>query len=297
MSSVRQTTPVLGGLSFGESPRWHDGRLYVSDTFASRIVVVDDGVVETVFDGGGPVLGGVGWLADGTMLVGEMNTRRIVAVAPDGVTRPYADCSAYADHWINDLIVHPDGFAYVSQMGFDFAAVDFDALRGDDPMNAPPSALIRVDPDGSVHEAASDLSFSNNMALSGDGRMLFVAETGTRKVTAFTVGPAGELSERRVFVDLSKHHNPDGLCVDAEGALWVALPETSTFLRLREGGEIVDEIVLGEDRIAVACVLGGDDRRTLYLVHADRSGPAELMERKDSRVDKVTVPTAGVGLP
>lgn len=298
MSSTRTMIPVVGGLSLPEAPRWHDGDLYVSDTFASRIIKLgDDGSVETCYDGGGAVLGGIGWLDDGTLLIVDMAAREIVAVDPDGERRLFADCSQRAPFWINDLLVHPAGFGFVSQMGFDITSPDFEAVRDGDAASPPLAALLRVDRDGSVHDAASGMFVANNIALSADGETLFVAETGAKRVTAFTVGAAGELSDRRVFADLSHLRGPDGLCVDAEGALWVAVPELRTFTRYREGGEVADEIVLPEDRLAVACVLGGPDRRTLYLLHIDQSGPMAASTQMDGRVGRVTVDVAGAGLP
>lgn len=300
--SAGQRRQLVGGLSFAESPRWHEGRLIVCDVMGSRVVAVEaDGTLDELFAGDGSPLGGIGWLADGTLLVAEISHRRIVAVNADRSAKVFADCAALAPFWINDLLMHPSGFGFVSQMGFDMDAPP--PADGQDPPapapleDVPMAPLLLVNSDGSVRVAADDLHLANNLALSAGGDTLYVAEMAGRRVTTFTVADDGSLSDRRIFASFGEGHYPDGLCVDSQGALWVAFPFLGLFARVREGGDIVDLISLGADRQACACALGGPQRRTLFLLHLHASGWPESAQRQDSRVDVVTVAVPGVGLP
>jgi sugar lactone lactonase YvrE len=184
------------------------------------------------------------------------------------------------------MIVHPEGWAWVGQFGYDRHA-------GGTPA---PSPLIRVDPDGTASVAADDLMVANGMAVTPDGETLIVAESAGRKLTTFAIGADGDLSERAVFAELP--YAPDGMCLDAEGAVWAACVTASKFARVLAGGEIVDTVEFEPPRRTVACVLGGPDRRTLYMLTADTLGEAELSrELMTARVEQVQVDVPGAGLP
>jgi sugar lactone lactonase YvrE len=276
----------VDGLAFGEGPRWHDGSLYLSDMHNHKVLRVDDsGTVETVAQHDN-ALSGLGWLPDGTLLVVAMEGE-VLRLGPGGLTR-HADLSGHASHGINDMIVHPGGWAYVGQFGYDREG-------GARPVPAP---LLRVGSDGTVTEVALDMLVANGMIISSDGQTLVVAESAGRRLTAFTVDATGQLNDRRVWAELPALHQPDGICLDGDGAIWVACPMAGHFVRTVQGGQVTDEIPVDPDRHAIACVLGGSDRRTLFLLTAATLGEAEPSRQLGSaRVETVTVAVPGAGLP
>jgi sugar lactone lactonase YvrE len=157
--------------------------------------------------------------------------------------------------------------------------------------------MLRVDPDGSHRVVADDLSFPNGMVLTPDGRTLVVGESFGACMTAFAVDANGDLGDRRVWADLGPHQAaPDGCCLDADGCIWVASPVSRACLRVREGGEVVDRISTG-DRMAIACMLGGDDRKTLYIFTSLGLDPGKAAQLRTGRIECVGVNTPGVGLP
>jgi sugar lactone lactonase YvrE len=286
-TAVHNLVTVVEGLAFGEGPRWHGGRLYLSDMHANRVLTVGDDGVEVVATHSG-ALSGLGWLPDGRLLVVAMEGW--VLRLEDDELVPHADLRAWAPHEINDMIVHPQGWAWVGQFGYDFRAG-----RGAEPVG---SALLRVDPDGSVSEAAPDLLIANGMAITPGGDELLVAESRGRCITRFAVGADGTLRDRQLFADLGSRAGPDGICLDAEGALWVACPQAGYFARVRRGGEVTDRIELPEGRYPIACVLGGPDRTTLYLLSATTLGEAEVSrERRSGWVQCTEVAVPGAGRP
>ena len=277
---------LVDGLAFGEGPRWHDDTLYLSDMHHNRVVRVDsDGATETVAQHD-RALSGLGWLPDGTLLVVAMDGQ-VLRLDTSGLTL-HADLSAEAPHGINDMIVHPGGWAYVGQFGYDREG-------GGTPA---PAALLRVASDGVVSVAAADLMVANGMIVSPDGHTLLVAESAACRITAFTIGADGDLVDRRVWAELSAPHYPDGMCLDEQGGIWVACPVAGRFVRAVEGGEITDEVPVEADRHAIACVLGGKDRRTLYLLTATTLGEAEASRQaRAARVECIMVGNGGAGLP
>lgn len=273
---------LLDGLSFGEGPRWHEGALWLSDMHQHRVLRVDaqTGAAETVLQHDRPV-SGLGWLPDGSLLTVDMTG----FVLRDGDV--LADVRAEAPHGVNDMIGHPGGWAWVGQFGYDRHT----------PGNRPePSALLRVDADGRVTRAAEDLLVANGMALSPDAGTLYVAESAGARVSAFDVGDDGTLTDRRTFATTSP---PDGMCLDAEGCVWIAAVTQGAFLRVNGRSEVVERIeVDGEGRRAIACVLGGEDRRTLFMVTATTTGEAEpSREAMAGRVERARVGVAGAGWP
>lgn len=252
-------TPLVRGRSFLEGPRWRGDALYVSDMHGDAVLRVDGDRVTTVVEVEQP--SGLGWLPDGGLLISSMTGRRVMRWDGARLT-VHADLSDVAPYEINDMVVDRHGHAFVGQFGYD--------LRGGGaPATAP---LLRVDPDGSVHEAASDLRMANGMAVTTDDRTLVVAESSGKCLTAFDLADDGTLSHRRVWADLPDH--PDGICLDAEDGVWIAAPVTDRFVRVEEGGAVTD-IVETPGRHGIACALGGPDGRTLYLLTATTHGARE----------------------
>ncbi len=274
---------VVEGLTFPEAPRWRDGKLWFSDFYTHRVLTVDlAGKVETIVEVPQRP-SGLGFTPDGALLVVSMLDRRLLRVE-GGKPRAVADLSALATGPCNDMVVDATGRAYVGNFGFD-------RHRGEPPRT---TCLARVDPDGAVTRAADELSFPNGTVITPDGRTLIVAETLAHRLTAFDVAPDGTLSNRRLFAALDGCF-PDGICLDAEGAVWVADARTARVLRVRSDGHIERSIPTGA-RFAFACMLGGHDRRTLYLCTSTGSGPA-MADKRDGAIESVRVEVPGAGLP
>jgi sugar lactone lactonase YvrE len=282
---------VVEGLTFPEGPRWREGRLWLSDFYSHRVLAVADprgghDAAETVAT---EVVvevpqqpSGLGWLPDGRMLVVSMLDRRLLRQEPDGSLVEHADLSALAPCHCNDMVVDAAGRAWVGNFGFD-------RHQGQAPRT---TCLVRVDPDGHAEIVADDLFFPNGTVVCDGGATLVVAETWGRRLTAFDLGADGSLSGRRVWADLGEGV-PDGICLDAEGAIWVADPRHRELLRVHHGGEVSQRISTGE-RGAYACVLGGTDGRTLYVATNTTSGP-EAARAGQGRIEalRVDVPSGG----
>jgi sugar lactone lactonase YvrE len=284
VSSARPEV-LVSGLRFGEGPRWHDGRLWLSDMHAGVVLAVDTqgGVEEIVRVPGEP--SGLGWRPDGTLLIVSMQDRKLVALdeqAP-GRLRAVADLSPFATFHCNDMVVDALGRAYVGNFGFD--------LHG----KAKPSLanLILVDADDSVRVAAGELSFPNGTVITPDGGTLVVGESFGGRLTAFDVTSDGSLEHRRVWAQL-EGAVPDGLCLDEAGGIWVASPVSGECLRVKEGGEVTHRVAI--EGQAYACMLGGADRRTLFICTAPDSDPAATASR-EGRIVTVRVDVPGAGLP
>jgi sugar lactone lactonase YvrE len=274
---------VVDGLTFPEAPRWRGGRLWFSDFYTQRVLSVDPaGKLTTVADVPQRP-SGLGWTPDGALLVVSMLDRRLLRVDA-GKLHVVADLAGLATGPCNDMVVDAKGRAYVGNFGFD-------RHRGEPPRT---TCLARVDPDGTVTRAADDLSFPNGTVITPDGRTLIVAETLAHRLTAFDVAADGALSNRRLFAPLEGCF-PDGICLDAEGAVWVADARTPRVLRVLESGSIERTISTGA-RFAFACMLGDDDRRTLYLCTSTGSGPA-MADKRDGAIERVRVDVPGAGLP
>jgi sugar lactone lactonase YvrE len=281
---LRPERLVAEGFSFLEGPRWRDGRLYCSDMGAGRVVGVDPatGAAETVaLVPEGP--SGLGWLPDGRLLVVSMRNRRLLRQERDGRLALHADLSSLVDHWCNDMVVDDAGRAYVGNFGYDMFSGEAQK----------PTRLVAVEPDGRVRAVAEGLVFPNGAAITQDRRRLVLAETFAHRLSAFEIRPDGSLSPGRLFADLVDG-SADGIAVDAEDAVWVACFAESEFRRVHEGGR-VSAVVPVPGEHAVACALGGDDRRTLFLLCA--RGIEKLMEGGASawiRSLRVEVPGAGI---
>jgi sugar lactone lactonase YvrE len=272
---------LLSGLAYVESPRWHDDRLWFAHWGAGEIVAVDlDGVSE-VAGYGPPGLGwSMGWLRDGRLLVtGERLMRR----EPDGSMLQHADLSALSDDW-NEIVVDGRGNIYVN------GRCDFNPGEGD-----PPGIIALVTPDGSVRQVADAIAFPNGMIVTPDNSTLIVAESFAGRLTAFDITADGSLSKRRPWARLGDGV-PDGICMDAEGAVWYGDVPNQRCVRVREGGEVLQTVEL--DRGCFACALGGPDGRTLSILAAEWRGIDKLDEALAARTGQVLtvrapVPRAG----
>ncbi len=275
---------VATDVAFGEGPRWHDGALWWSDMHGGTVNRIVGGQVETVCEV--PTRpSGLGWLPDGRMLVVSMTDKRVLRREPDGTLVTHADLSGLVPRRCNDMTVDAQGRAYVGNFGFE--------LDGEEEPR--PTVLVRVDPDGSARVVADDLLFPNGSVITPNGRTFIVGETWGARLTAFDIRPDGALANRRVWAAFTDRAVPDGICLDAEGAVWIASPTTHACLRVREGGEILERIDVG--RGAFACMLGGEDRRTLYVCTADSHNPERQRAERNGRIEAFQVSTPGAGLP
>jgi sugar lactone lactonase YvrE len=278
-----QTKILLDGLTFPEGPRWHEGRLWFSDFYAHEVIAVDmAGRRETIVEVAGQP-SGLGWTPDGRLLVVSMTDRRLLRLDPDGLVE-VADLSDFANYHCNDMVVDGEGGAYVGNFGFNsHDGSEFQAAN-----------LIRVDPDGSVSVAAEGLAFPNGSVITPDGGTLIVGETRGNILSAWDRAADGTLSNRRVWADLGGGF-PDGICLDAEGAVWVADPRNKETIRVLEGGEVTDRISTGEMG-SFACMLGGPERRTLFICTCLQSGP-DTAALRSGRIETVEVAVPGAGWP
>lgn len=276
-------TPIADGFAFLEGPRWHDGRLWVSDMWGRTVYAVrESGEREAILEVPGRP-SGLGFLPDGTPLVVSMADRRVYRIERRALVL-HADLSKLATGDLNDMLVDAQGRAYVGNFGCDLFA-------GEPPR---PADLVCVTPDGSARIVAQGLTFPNGMALI-DGKTLVVAETWGRRLTAFDVAADGSLSSQRVWANLGEH-TPDGICLDQAGGIWVAAFEQGRFLRVLQGGAITHTIGAGGGR-AVACQLGGKDGRTLFCL-TFQGNTAEIAQGGlKARIEVARVEHAGAGSP
>lgn len=280
-----QPTTLTTGLAMGESPRWHDERLWLADWGTQQVVAVDlDGTSEVVLEvETAPI--SIDWLPDGRLLVVSGSEGRLLRREPDGSLVTHADLAPLSTHAWNEIVVDRRGNAYVNTIGFDFATGQ-DAASGS-------VALVR--PDGSTRLVADGVSFPNGMALTPDDTTLILAESYANRLTAFDVDPDGGLSNRRVWADLGDGY-PDGICLDAEGAVWYADVPNRRCVRVREGGEVLQTVDV--DRGCFACMLGGPGGTTLFVVAAEWSGPESMVGGEPTgRVLTVEAPAPGAGRP
>jgi sugar lactone lactonase YvrE len=292
---------LLEGGAFFESPRWHDGRWWLSDFYRHVVLTVDaDGTTEDVMTVEGQP-SGLGWLPDGDLLVVSMRDHRILRRSPDGEVRVHADVSEHCGGHLNDMVVSADGRAYVGNFGFDLMAFG-------DPATA---ALVRVDPDGSCTVVAEDLLFPNGSVITPDGRTLIVGETAGARYTAFTIEPDGSLTDRRVWAQLAPTPEittfaetigqlkvgPDGCGLDAEGHIWAADEVGARCIRVAPGGAIVDEIAAPEGLDMFACMLGGADGRTLLMCAAPDFLEVNRLAAREAVLLTAEVAVPHAGLP
>src|SRR5215475_10377668 len=274
---------LLDSLYFPEGPRWHDGKLWFSDMHGHRVIKLGlDGAAETVVEVPAAP-SGLGWLPDGRLLVVSMEDRRLMRLDPSGLTE-VADLSSIATFYCNDMVVDAQGRAYVGNFGFDLHA-------GATPC---PAAIALVLPNGQARVAVDGMLFPNGTVITPDGRTLIVGESYGARLTAFDVDADGSLRNQRVWATLESAV-PDGICLDAEGAIWVASPISAEVLRVRQGGAVTHRIPV--EKQAFACMLGGPQRRHLFICTATSGDPAIAREKRDGRIEVVEVDVPGAGLP
>jgi sugar lactone lactonase YvrE len=288
-SSTLDAKPLLADLVIGESPRWHEDRVWFAHWGTEEIVAVDlEGNAEVVGKGA-PGLGwSIDWMHDGRMLVtGQGLMRREL----DGSMVRHADLSGLGVNDFNEIVVDDRGNIYVNG-GCDFTPGEGNA----------PGIIALVTPDGSVRRVADGIAFPNGMVVTPDNSTLIIAESFARRLTAFDIADDGGLSNRRVWAD---DVGPDGICMDAEGAIWTGVGGFGDNLvgRVREGGEVLERVQL--DMPCFACMLGGEDDKTLFMLTADwriADSPADNMARltrgpRTGRLLTARVPARGVGWP
>ena len=287
-SSLPEVRTLMTGLAFGESPRWHEDRLWVADWGAQEIIAVDlagkSEVVVRVRFPSFPMC--IDWLPDGRLLIVSARDGLLLRRESDGSLVTHADLSGLAEkgHPWNEIVVDGRANVYVNNQGFDFPGGKF-----------APGTIALLTPDGSARQVADGIAFPNGMAVTPDNSTLIVAESYGKKLTAFDIATDGSLSNRRVWAGLGDGV-PDGICLDAEGAVWYGDVPNKRCMRVREGGEVVQTIDL--DRGCFACMLGGEGRRTLFMVAREWSGTGTMADgSRTGRVLTTQAPTSGAGWP
>ena len=297
----RDAQLLVDGGTFFEGPRWRDGRWWVSDFYRNLVLTVTpEGRTEEVLEVEHQP-SGLGWLPDGSLLVVSMKDQRVLRHAPDGEVSTHADLSDVLAGNANDMVVSEDGHAYVGSFGFDLMA-------GEDPAL---SRLAHVAPDGSTGVAADDLAFPNGAVITPDGSTLIVGETMGCGYTAFTIGEDGGLTDRRPWAQLAPRPEvggfeetlgqvtvaPDGCALDAEGAIWFADAMGARLLRVAEGGEVLEEQPAPGDGGVFACMLGGEDGRTLLACCAPDFFEHERAVKREASLWTLRVDVPAAGLP
>lgn len=273
---------LMTGLQLGESPRWHDERLWLSDWGAQTILAVDlAGRSETIAHVQAFPFS-IAFDANGQLFVVAMS--RVLRRAADGTLVPHADLGALSTRPWNEIVIDGSGNAYVNNIGFDFPGGEF-----------APGIVALVRPDGTVRQVADGVAFPNGMAITADNRTLILAESYGNCLTAFDIAADGSLSNRRVWAAMPDAY-PDGICLDAEGAIWFADVPNRSCTRVRQGGTVLDRVSI--DRGCFACMLGGPDGRTLFLVANEWNGPDQIGEAAGTgRVLTVRAPAPAAGWP
>lgn len=285
-NSARNANLLTKGLAFGESPRWHDGRLWLCNWGTGEIVAVDeDGRSEVVLEIPAVLPYSIDWLPDGRLLVVSGREGLLLRLEAGGGLVTHADLRHFSKNPWNEIVVDGRGNIYVN---------------GGGPAPAPgehfgPGTIMLITPGGTVRQVADDLAFANGMAVTPDNRTLIVAESHARRLTAFDIGEDGGLSKRRIWADLDEDY-PDGICIDAQGCVWYADVPNRHCIRVREGGGKIDRVDV--DRGCFACMLGGPDGGTLFILAAEWRGFENMVsDARTGQVLCVAVPTPGAGWP
>ena len=287
----------LTGLYFGEAPRWRDGRLWFSDFFDHAVKSVSlKGDVRTELQIEDQP-SGLGWTPDGELLVVSMTRRQLLRRSLEGCVHIHADLSQIATCHCNDMVVDAQGRAYVGNFGFDLDKALKEGVEASALGAQGTARLALVEADGSSRTVAEDLYFPNGAVITPDGGALIIAETFGARLTAFDISPAGDLSNRRIWANLGERV-PDGICLDAEGAIWIANAMAPECVRIAEGGVVLQ--IVETSQPCFACMLGGDDGRTLFMMTApplatDNGDQNDDGEKRRGRIEiaRVTAPHAG----
>ena len=278
-----QTQTLLDDLCFGEGPRWHDGKLYFSDMHDHKVWAVTLDGHKTLIAEVAQQPSGLGWLPDGSLLIVSMLNRQLLRWQ-EGKLEIFADLMNLASYHCNDMVTDRKGRSWVGNFGFDI-------FTGETPCNA---ELILVDDRGQARVVAEELAFPNGAVITPDGSTLIVGETWGARLTAFDIAPDGSLDNRRLWAQL-ENAVPDGICLDEALGIWVASPSSNEVLRVEQGGHITHRIPL--ENPAYACMLAGEDRRTLCIFTAESSVPEECRTRRSGRIETIEVEIPGARLP
>jgi sugar lactone lactonase YvrE len=272
---------VASGLHLPECPRWRGNSLYFSDMYGQTVYSLTEAGALTALCKVEGRPGGLGFTADGDLLINEMERARILRLSETGGLSVHADLTPFVDS-INDMISADDGRCYVGRLSAEPPFV--------------PTPLLAVDPQGRVSFGTDEpVNVANGMVLRADRRTLIVAESMARRLLAYDVDAAGALSNRRVFADMPEGHGPDGICGDDAGGIWLASPNVGRYLRVVEGGEVTHAVSLPPGRLAYACAIGGADRRTLYLCTSGHWDPELCKAETNGRVEAVRAPFPSTG--
>jgi sugar lactone lactonase YvrE len=278
-----RSTVLASNLTFTEAPRWRGDRLWFSDFYDHAVKTVTvDGHVETMLTVAGQP-SGLGWLPDGRLLVVSMGDRQVLRLESSGELVTHADLNEIASFHCNDMVVDRLGRAYVGNFGYDIHALESEP---DSTVRRLAANLAFVDSDGTASVACGDMRFANGMVIADGGRTLIVAESDAARLTAFDIGPDGTLSGRRPWADLPGRA-PDGICLDAEGRIWVADALSAEALLVVRGGRVVDTVTTTTR--CFACALGGDGGTTLFLATASSPLPGPAKAQRGANIESVTV--------
>ena len=269
-------TPLAGGFCFGEGPRWFEGLLWFSDMLGEAVHTVNLHGAMTTLPLAGHAPSGLGFRPDGSLLIASTENRQVLRYDGESVTT-VADLSGIVPANLGDMVIDDVGRAYVGSQAFEGGVI------------------VLVDSDDKFTVVAEGLDFPNGMVITPDRTTLIVAESMGRRLTAFTIGADGSLSDRRIFAE-GLDGPPDGIALDADGGVWTSMTLANQFERIIEGGAVTERIDM-VDRTAIACTLGGPERRTLFLLSSTDAYPQRLIGTKLSRLDAVTVDVPGAGLP
>lgn len=263
MKKIPELQTLMTGLVLGESPRWHDDRLWFSDWGAHEVIAVDlEGKSEVIVRVPPTLPFSIDWLPDGRLLVISGREGLLLCREPDGSLVTHADLTSLSDRPWNEIVVDGRGNIYLNNIGFDFPGGEFAT-----------GIIALVTPDGSARQVADGVAFPNGMVVTPDNATLILAESYGQRLTAFDIAVDGSLSNRRVWADLAGGA-PDGICLDVENAVWYADVPNKRCVRVREGGEVLQTVDL--DRGCFACMLGGVDSRTLFLMANEWGGPTNM---------------------
>ena len=308
---MKELKKLTGGLYFGEGPRWHENKLWFSDFYSHKVMTLDENnSLETVCEVPNQP-SGLGWLPNGDLLIVSMLDRKILRFS-EGSISVHADLSEYVAHKCNDMFVGRDGTAYVGNFGMGDAGESLNSTH-----------LMIVKSDGTVLKGPDNLLFPNGTVITEDGKNLIIAETLGAKLTSFDIEDNGELTNRKLWartsplfslliikflssmgfdlskVDFSKYsknlHVPDGICLDEKNGIWIASPTTKAVVRIEKGGNITDTI--NTPKGAFACMLGGKERKTLYVIISNSSDPEEAQASPEGEIHSIEVEIPGVGKP
>ncbi|SON59484.1 6-deoxy-6-sulfogluconolactonase [Mycobacterium simulans] len=269
-------TPLADDFCFGEGPRWFEGLLWFSDMLGEAVHTADMRGSLTTLPLPGHSPSGLGFRPDGSLLIASADDRLVLRYDGDTV-QAIADLSGLAPANLGDMVIDDKGRAYIGSQAFTGGVI------------------IGLDPDDSATVVAENLDFPHGMVITPDHQTLIVAESMARRLTAFTIGAQGTLTDRRIFAD-GLDGPPDGIALDTEGGVWTSMTLAHQFERITEGGQVTDRIDMG-DRVAVACTLGGPQRRTLFMLTSTDAYPKRLAGTRLSRLDAVLVAAPGAGLP